>query len=234
MEVNAIIKSVLHSDTVAYKLTSDWDWNNRGNAPLSLHISQYETYGDGTCQHSNSWPAQFSDLTDVCLSFTRAVCEDPNNEAWHQLSYVMHSVTEDTLRFALSIVHRDDKAQWYNMSERKMSSSESKRHDKRWEHVESWMDGTAKSALSIVLNANASVDWFSKLAIADDLRTLANFPCWEDYFKPASELTGDWHQAFNAFRAACRAVQSLDYARRASASAEYNTRPKAEAEPVAA
>lgn len=228
MEINTIIKSVLNPDRKAYKLTSDWDWNNRGNAPLSLYISEYETYGDGTCQHSRSWPAQWSELTDVCLSFARAIVADPSNDAWHQLNYVMHTVGEDTLRFALGIKYRKDKAQWYNLSERKLSSSESKRHDKRWEQVQSWMDGSPATALSIVLNNNSSVDWLSRLAIADDLRTLANYPCWEDYFKPVMELPGDWHQAFVAFRDCCRAISSLDHAKRVADSAEYNSKPKAE------
>lgn len=232
--MNVTFKSALNPDKIGYRLSSDWDWNNKGNAPLSVYLQQFETYGDGMTQHSGAWAVQFADLTDACISLTQAIVADPLNEAWHQLSYMVHCSNPELLAFVQTIRYREDKAQWYNMTDRKISSSESKKHDKRWNHVESWMDGKAASCLSILLNGVPSCDWLSKLCWADDLREAMGYPLWEDMFKPTSEITGDWQQAFHAFRAAARAIASLDYAGRACASALYNTLPKPEAETVAA
>lgn len=224
MATNIVIPSVLNSSKVAYRLSSEWPWDKRGNAPLSLYITQYETYGDGTVQHSGEWCAQWEALTDVCLSITRAICADPKNKAWQQLAYVFHSISDETLAFVQTIKYREDKWQWFNMAERKVSASESKQHDRRWERVEPWMDGKASACLSILLNANNGVDWLGKLYIADDLRQSMGFPLWEEMFKPVTELTGDWHQAFRAFRMASEAISKLDYAQRASESAEGNSK----------
>lgn len=225
---NIELRSVLNPDKVAYRLSSDWDYNGRGNAPLSLHIQVFETYGDNLTQHSGAWTAQFSELTDVCLSLTAAIVADPLNDTWRQLDYVMRDTGSEVLQFVLSIKYREDKPQWYSIADRKLSSSESKRHDRRWEKVEHWMDGSPATALSIYLNHSPNIDWLQKLCIADDLRALANYPMWEDYFKPVTELKGDWHQAFQGLRAAAHAVQSLDRAKALYESAMHNTKPAVE------
>jgi hypothetical protein len=229
---NQTFKSVLHPDKIAYRLTDDWDWNKKGNAPLSVYLTQFETYGDGMTQHSGDWAVQFADITDLCISLTQAIVADFGNDAWKQLSYFLHESNQELIAFALTIKHRDDKAQWFNLADRKLSSSESKRHDKRWEHVESWHDGTPASALAIILNANQHCDWLQKLCWADDLRTACNYPYWEDIFKPTKDLAGDWQQAFHALRACGRAVAAMDYASRAADSALFNSKPQpAEAMP---
>lgn len=210
------IESVLHPKERAYRLTDDYNYGNRGNAPLSQHIEQFETYGDGLTQHSGAWCAQWSELTDVCLSLTKAIVADPLNEAWGVLHYTLRGTSQETLRFVLSIKYREDKEQWYSLEDRKVSTSETKQHDRRWEKVETWMDGKPGNALSILLKAWDYPDSMQKLCIALDLRKAASYcPSWEELFTPTKDLDSSWHQAFAAYRAACEAVEKLEYAKSA-------------------
>lgn len=228
------IASVLNGSKVAYEVSDDWNWNGRGSAPLSVSLNQYQTYGDGVVKHSNAWCAQWADMTDACLSLTSAILADPQATEWKQVPRMFATLSPDVLAFVQTIKHRDDRRQWFNFSERKVSTAESKQHDKRWTSVESWMDGTAPACLSILLNQFSHHDWFARLAIADDLRTAMGYPMWEEFFKPTSELTGDWHQAFRALRAASESVAQLDNARRVLECALENSKPQAQPEAVAA
>lgn len=225
--------SVLNGDKKAYRLSSEWNWDQKGNAPLSMHLTEFETYGDGTVQHSREWCAQFSELTDLCISLATAICADPLNEAWRQVGYVFHDFSTEAIRFALSVQHKEGKAQWYNLAERKVSSSEGKRHDRRWNQVEDWMDGTPKSAFSILWRSNEGMDWLSRVALAEDIRNEhGGYVSWETLFKPVEELAGDWHQAFCALRSAARAVLSLDCASRMASNAVQNWKSAQEAKEV--
>jgi len=84
-----IIPSILHADKRAYKLQRSGT-DNRGNAPLLCELTQYETYGDGTVQHSNDWCAQFSELV--------------NAQHWQS-----DNLDSTALRFALSVKHKESK-----------------------------------------------------------------------------------------------------------------------------
>lgn len=228
------IQSVLNNSKIAYQLSDEWNWELKGNAPLSMHLMQYETFGDNTTQHSRAWCTQWADLTDACLSLTKAILAEPNYETWRVLVRDFHESNKEVIDFVQTVVYKENKDQFFSLQFRKLSSSDSKRHDKRWTKVETWMDGTPQACLSILLNGVGTTDWFSKLCWADDLRTAIGYPMWEDYFKPVKDITGDWHQAFQALRSACRALIALDYASRSLESAIHNTTPKVTTETVAA
>ena len=67
------IPSILNGEKIAYKVHSHfddlWDSFRSANRPLDVHIGVFETYGDGTTQHSGEWPANNEQFTDFCLSF---------------------------------------------------------------------------------------------------------------------------------------------------------------------
>jgi len=213
---------------IAYCLSGEWDYNKRGNAPLSRYLNVYETYGDGLTQHSGSWAAQLPALTDACLSLTSAVVADPSNPEWHQLSYIFPVWGDDLITFALSIRCQEGKTRYYNLADRKLSTTDSKRHDKRWEKVESWMDGSPCACLAVLLHCFAHYDWLAKIALADDLRRLSGYPLWEELLSPVKDLPGDWHQAFSSTRSVVRAIAGLDYAKRAAQTALSNSKPQVE------
>lgn len=204
-------KSVLHGDKIAYKLTDDWNWNGRGNAPLGIQLEQYETYGDNLTQHSNSWCVQFSDLTDACLSLASAILEDPMSDEWRSGARMFTELNSETAQFLFTVKFREDKDQWFNLSERKLTSSKTKQYDRRWSKVESWMDGTPSAAFSIICQ-DRNYDWLERVCIAEDLRQFSGY-CQEstEVLKPLAELKGDWHQAFQAARKAVQAFGLLGH-----------------------
>src|SRR5207247_6054993 len=61
------------------------NWITRGAAPFCGDIVAYDTYGDGLTQHAGAYVAQFHDTTDICLSVTQPVLDDPRNETWRKL-----------------------------------------------------------------------------------------------------------------------------------------------------
>jgi len=69
------IPSILNGEKIAYKVHSRfedlWDSFRNANRPLDVHIGVFETYGDGTTQHSGEWPANNEQFTDFCLSFAQ-------------------------------------------------------------------------------------------------------------------------------------------------------------------
>ncbi len=137
-----IIPSILHADKRAYKLQRSGT-DNRGNAPLLCELTQYETYGDGTVQHSNDWCAQFSELVDVCLSLTTAMLAEPNAQHWEWLPHQSDNLDSTALRFALSVKHKESKngsRQYFSWSERKLTTAD-KRNDRRFEEVQTCQHG---------------------------------------------------------------------------------------------
>jgi hypothetical protein len=238
------IPSILNGATTAYRYDRGADnWNSRGQAPLSLDISAYHTYGDGTTQHSGHWCVQFADLVDVCLSFARAIVADPLNEGWKNIDYTLHGPCDDVIRFALSVKHKEPKDgksfgdhQFFSVAQNKITKAD-KRYDKRFQVVESWHDGTPKSAFAILCNECTHYQWLSKVQLAVRLREIyatvegggGYYVQWEDVLKPLTELKGDWQQAFEAYRNAVQVVRHLDHARRLADCAEQNSKPKAEA-----
>lgn len=208
---------------IAYRFCDEWQWDARGNLPLSIRLMEYETYGDGLTQHSGAYCTQFCYLTDACISLAQAIVADPKNEAWEALGNVFCHPREDTINFALSIKYREDKDQWFDLANHKVSTSERYKHDRRWEKVENWMDGTAKSAFSIINTRLGGYDTLGKLCWLDELRM--KYGCAsEDVWEALGQVEGDWLQAFHAARDASLAVQYLRGAARTADCALGNTK----------
>ena len=84
------------------------------------------------------------------------------------------------IRFALSLKRTDGKRAYYNLDEQKVSRADSKAHDKRWEEVPEWADGSVSSAFRIlrerkghdqVLRDFTCYEAIRKVASDDDLNT---------------------------------------------------------------
>lgn len=221
------IPSLLKPNAIGYQLSDDWQWNKRGAAPLSLNIAAFETYGDRLVQHSPVWVPQFSDLTDVCLSFADAIVHDPLNTEWRKLTRTLSHVSDDAIRFALSVVFKPGKSlgdrQFYCLAQRKVSRAHTLRYDKRYEEVQDYHDGTPKSALGILLH-NTSADWIERVHLALRVRDLADVSVpFSDVFSPLDQLDGqEWHSAFTAYRYAVRAVENIDDSIRVAECAKGN------------
>jgi hypothetical protein len=229
MNEQITFKSILNPDKIAYRMADEWNLQTAGCAPLSMYLTQFDTYGDGMVQHAGAWCSPWENIVDACMSLTTAILADPLNKVWSRCGYTLRDTNPDLIKFALSIQYKEGKRQWYNSSEYKVSSAESKRFDKRWTEVSSWMDGSPKSALSIILNEVKGIDWLQKLAWAYDVREAAgNYGDWEELFLPIKNLKGEWLRAFLALRCAVKAVSELERSRRVLDCAASNTQRQAE------
>jgi hypothetical protein len=108
----------------------------------------FDTYGDGMTQHSLEVciPTAFAADYFASLAAFLLECPDMVDSCRFHFSY---DWPDSLIEFAASVVYKDPpegkwaKPRYYSMEEKKISSSESKRHDKRYEEITSWMNGKA-------------------------------------------------------------------------------------------
>ena len=141
--------SIASSDKLAYVYASDHHYD--GRAPISSHFRFYETCGDGLTAHSPSAPISVGMLADYLFSLAQAMASD--NELIDAAAYEVRSgiASNSDIRFAQSVVFKDNgKRRWVSREERKVTASETKRHDRRYEEVTLRHDGTPKGAYNIL------------------------------------------------------------------------------------
>jgi hypothetical protein len=140
--------SIASSDKLAYVYASDHHYD--GRSPISTHFRFYETYGDGMTAHSPSAPIPVGMLADYLFSLAQAMASD--NELIEAAAYEVRSgiASNSDIRFAQSVVFKDGKRRWVSREERKVTSSEAKRHDRRYEEVLPRHDGTPKGAYNVL------------------------------------------------------------------------------------
>ena len=128
-----------------------YDSMHASSAPVSSRFRWYETYGDGMTAHSPSAPISVGMLADYLFSLAQAMASD--NELIDAAAYEVRSgiASNSDIRFAQSVVFKDNgKRRWVSREERKVTASETKRHDRRYEEVTLRHDGTPKGAYNIL------------------------------------------------------------------------------------
>lgn len=179
--------SLKQPDKIAYSVLDSWDsvWNARGTAPLSLYLVQFDTYGDGLCQHGPERCVQWASLADACASLATAILAEPTAPEWGKVSSSIRTATDATIRFCFTVGYREDKPQWVNWNEGKVSTSPSRRHDKRWDEVPSWANKDAKTAYGLIAMRDDGMDWFDRAFLALRCRQLfyehTNY--WQDRYE---------------------------------------------------
>jgi hypothetical protein len=186
--------SLAEPDRIAYTLESDsmalWD-SRRHGLHLADWAGEYLTYGDGMTQHAPLCAAAAERFGDYCASLATYILEDPNGrEALAQLDkagywprYRMPSTPR--IMFAHGLRHKDredGKTVRYNVDDCKTSMAESKRHDRRWEDVPHWANGTLNSTLSLLKQFEGRPGVIELYAVADQVRD------------KIAEITGDWQE----------------------------------------
>ena len=158
--MESIIPSVLNLDKIVYCISNNHDYNSPSHMYLGYNIKQYETYGDGTTQHSRAYYASTGQAYDFLLSFAAFLADDTKatpeameairyNLGWH-----MQRMNETAAKFLASLIYDAEKrGRYYSMELEKVSSSESKRHDKRWELIPDYADGSTEAIARL---------WFSQ------------------------------------------------------------------------
>lgn len=206
-----------------------WDACYHGpNCFLHGAAGYYATFGDGETAHTPTSAVPVSLFTDYCISLATHLLANP--EESFSCYHVRCEVPETVIRFLATVRHLNDKRQWFSMSGLKVSSSESKQHDKRWTEVPTWADGSVAGALHLYyLTADrAPREWLPKYAAEtlfwDTLYSVA--PEGNDWFKiqeAREKIPGDHRAAYVALKQACDGITAFGNARRSLSCAVHNS-----------
>lgn len=121
----------------------------------------FQTYGDGMVQHSPDRPVVRTDALDYLASMVAHLYDSHDEEtlacvAQHWPHPECH-IGRSAVVFALGLRYVEGKRRYYTISDGyKVSSSDSKRHDKRWTEVPEYADGSVVAALRLVNRSYAS------------------------------------------------------------------------------
>jgi hypothetical protein len=160
-----------------------WDTNTR--FCLSRHFQQCETYGDvhengNYTQHSPEWTVQADFLADYLASLATYILAHPGEETDKLIHHVSYEITrrpsDESIAFAASVVFKpksdtepwEKHKRWFSLEEKKISSSDAKRHDKRYVEVERQHDGKPDSIYRILIPEYA--DGLQFYSYADAIR----------------------------------------------------------------
>lgn len=125
----------------------------------------YLAYNDGTIQHSGEGLVPAENLADYLGSLAQYLSNHP--EARVTLAHKWpHRQMGDShwkdIAFFASLKFREGKRQFYCRNEQKVSASESKRHDRRWEEVPPWADGSLKAIMGLCNTGDHSaLEWYA-------------------------------------------------------------------------
>ena len=244
------IPSILNGEKIAYKVHSRfedlWDSFRNANRPLDVHIGVFETYGDGTTQHSGEWPANNEQFTDFCLSFAQWLLNASREqykamEIHSRDSIGIKKVAPDLIDFLGKIQYRDDKRQYFSRSERKVTTSEKARHDKRFIEVPSWANGSFRNIVSLYLlesnHDTSHMRWYSTVhSIAHHMNALYNLNLADEErgFNCEAIFPGDHQEAFRALSFAFDFIEARENTSRVIECALSNIKHQQEREVAAA
>jgi len=244
------IPSILNGEKIAYKVHSRfedlWDSFRSANRPLDVHIGVFETYGDGTTQHSGEWPANNEQFTDFCLSFAQWLLNASREqykamEIHSRDSIGIKKVAPDLIDFLGKIQYRDDKRQYFSRSERKVTTSEKARHDKRFIEVPSWANGSFRNIVSLYLlesnHDTSHMRWYSTVhSIAHHMNALYNLNLADEErgFNCEAIFPGDHQEAFRALSFAFDFIEARENTSRVIECALSNIKHQQEREVAAA
>lgn len=147
-------KSFKQPDKYGYSYDTD-AWDTR--AQVSASFQQFQTFGDGLTQHSREYPITRDYMGDYLASL--AVAMQTDSELVNAVSYTLTSGPRaGYIAFAASVIYKDsdqwDKPRWFSLSEKKITTSKAKEHDKRYQRVQKEHDGSPEAIYSMVRAEN--------------------------------------------------------------------------------
>lgn len=229
--------SVLNPTKVGYEWTNDsmtfWDTAYHSVGVLHCSAGFYETFGDGNCQHTPLTACRANQMTDFCLSLARYLLANPAEE-FQTYALQLKPCSRETVLFLAGINYKEAKRQWFNLTDNKLSTSDSKRHDKRWHEVPSWADGTVASAIQLFsLAKNGRYEVLNLFAMHEFFLSAVNGLIWKgtEWDKLTAyqtKIPGDFTAAFRALSYVVEARENLNTAKRMAECCEHNSRIIAE------
>jgi hypothetical protein len=232
-----VFASLKEPDKYGYAYDSEAGWNS--NFCLCRNYQQFETYGHGLIQHSGEWTVQVDFLADYLASAAKFCLEAPTENSENLLQHLRYEImrrpVEKVIAFAASVVFKpkdentyyEKKTRWFSVEECKISTSDSKRYDKRYQQVrydkryqqvEKCHDGSPDAIYRMLITEHA--DGLQFYTYADAIRDwcqdgegnerpyfyglTAQFLKW---FDSKTEPARDLRYAYNAIRSLCEAYQ---------------------------
>lgn len=238
--------SIEHPNEYGYSFDSE-AWTSR--AEVNTYWRMFQTYGDGLTQHSGDWPITRDFMPDYLLSIAEAALAD--DELEQRIVFdVLRAPPVKLIEFCASVVFkaaencewREKKDRWWSTVEQKISSSTSKEHDKRYQKVEPWNDGSptaiyrmlvpeSPNALECYAYAHAIRQWI--FSHDGEFRIympmVAEFLNWTKDHEEARR----YHRAWEAAQAVCFAYQYRAQATSMIENAKHNIQRAAEAKAAA-
>lgn len=126
---------------------------------ISRYLAYWDTMGDGEVQHSQdvcpntNWENMWDFVISLLPHASKAEGEIAGNLLSMFVPYTLPSAEQ--MDFARKQVYDPEKWVYANFEDCKRSTSDSKRHDKRWTQLESYMDGSLRS-VRLILAHNVS------------------------------------------------------------------------------
>lgn len=120
------------------------------------------TYNDGMVQHSSMTPVLADQFTDYLASLAVYIYAgnlDDGNWDTLCLEWPRCDISRNRVEFARNLKWSapDGRAkQYYNLHDLRVSRSRSKAHDRRWEEVPEWADGSLDSIFRLLLSNSSS------------------------------------------------------------------------------
>lgn len=145
-------------DGIGYNFDKDYHANNNGffrEPSFRLHpcANEFKTYGDGLTQHSHALAVFCNHFTDYMYSLAVYLESHPEDitEVEHYFGFRHESAISffATIRPAI-----ENKVKYYNATTEKVSGARSRRHDKRWERVPDWADGSLKAVFDFTVKSH--------------------------------------------------------------------------------
>lgn len=196
-------------------------WTPSVNPFLIQEFRMFETGGDGLIQHSNCWPVGEANAIDYLESLCVAMLADPDlaDEVGVKFNY---KPTHDFIKFAASLVFNEEKDRWpnklryFSVSEQKVTRSETKKHDKRYEELRDWHNGSPEAVYRMILPqyAEGLMQWQYANEIRYWFRTTEQKKSYMDpaavflkWFRGDDDKAREFHNAFDACRDVCESVR---------------------------
>jgi hypothetical protein len=173
--------SLQHPDKYGYAYDTD-SWTSM--ATVDTHFRQYQTFGDGQCQHSGDSAITVEFMADYLASLAVVMLTD--EVLTKELRYLFSGgPSVSSLEFCASVIFKpvsdesawEKKTRYYSVELKQISSTESKRHDNRFHKLEKWNDGTAGAIFTMLAReyesgfdkyqrAHMMHDWFRNMCAA--------------------------------------------------------------------
>jgi len=117
---------------------------------INSYATQFDCYDDYPTKHSPEYPVSATNMIDFLGSLAINLFHNQDeipiiSSSWRD----MKDSNEDIL-FYSNLKYNDEKIVYYSESERKISRSENKQYDRRWERIPRWADGSINSVVKFM------------------------------------------------------------------------------------